>query len=92
MGVYVDSEKIKWRSRVWCHLVADDLDELHAFASLLGLKRAWFQNKRSCPHYDITMPKKQKALTLGACELDRREMSRKIREIRQSLKNEQARG
>lgn len=92
MTVYVDSERIKWRGREWCHLVADDLDELHAFASSLGLKRAWFQNKRSCPHYDITMPKKQKALTLGACELDRHEMSKKIREIRQSLKNEQARG
>lgn len=27
------------------HLTADTLDELHAFAARLGLKRVWFQDK-----------------------------------------------
>lgn len=36
------------------HLVGDTLDELHAFARAMGLKRAWFQNHKRHPHYDLT--------------------------------------
>ena len=29
---------------VWCHMATDgELEELHAFAARLGLRRAWFQ-------------------------------------------------
>lgn len=35
------------------HLVSSEsLDELHAFAQLIDLRRAWFQNHR-IPHYDL---------------------------------------
>lgn len=48
MTVYVDDAAIaatvgRVTSR-WSHLIADDRDELHAFASRLGLLRAWFQD------------------------------------------------
>ena len=48
------------------HLITDgDLEELHSFARLLGLKREWFQDKRH-PHYDLFGPLAQRALKLGA--------------------------
>jgi hypothetical protein len=45
--VYVDDMRMhaqvgRLRAR-WSHLTADTTDELHTFAELLGLKRAWFQ-------------------------------------------------
>lgn len=66
MPVYVDDEQIPWRGRLWCHLVADSLPELHDFASRLGLRRAWFQSKSRYPHYDVTISVRDKALVLGA--------------------------
>lgn len=71
MSVYVDDERIPWKGRLWCHLVADTLDELHTFADDLGLKRTWFQGHASYPHYDITMGIRAKALQLGAMPADR---------------------
>jgi len=38
------------------HLVADSLDELHNFCQEQGIKRAWFEKRKTHPHYDI--PKK----------------------------------
>lgn len=35
------------------HLVSDNLSELHNFAKRIGLKRQWFQNHKTHPHYDI---------------------------------------
>ena len=43
LAVYVDEPIWEWRGRSWCHLVADDGDELHRFAAQLGLRRRWFQ-------------------------------------------------
>lgn len=71
MTVYVDDERIVWRGRQWCHLVADSLDELHAFAQRLGLKRAWFQGNATYPHYDVTVAVRAKALQQGALPSDR---------------------
>lgn len=71
MTVFVD-ELMKWRPtkiRCFrsgsCHLT-DTLEELHAFAARLGLKRAWFQDHRIAPHYDLTASKRERALELGA--------------------------
>lgn len=72
MAVYVDNEQIMWRGKKWCHLVADTLDELHAFAVQLGLRRTWFQSRASYPHYDVTVHLRQRALELGAMHGDRR--------------------
>lgn len=66
MTVYVDNERIPWCGKLWCHLVADSLDELHVFAAALGMKRAWFQIKASYPHYDVTTSVRERALKLGA--------------------------
>lgn len=71
MTVYVDNVKVKWRGRLWCHLVADSIEELHEFAQRLGLQRNWFQHAASYPHYDVTVEVRQKALRVGAVEGDR---------------------
>lgn len=71
MAVYVDDERIEWRGKVWCHMVADTPEELHAFAELLGLRRSWFQSASVYPHYDVTMAVRTKALRFGALLADR---------------------
>lgn len=71
MAVYVDNERITWRGRKWCHLVADTLAELHDFAARIGLQRAWFQGRASYPHYDVTVAVRAKALHLGALPADK---------------------
>ena len=68
MAVYVDNVRIRWRGKLWCHLVADSLEELHSFAQQLGLKRYWFQDAASYPHYDVTIETRQRALSVGAVE------------------------
>lgn len=96
MTVYVDAEGITWRGRLWSHLVADSLDELHAFASTLGLQRRWFQSKSLYPHYDVTASVRDRALAMGAKRADRgvivacakRMRSEMITAYRASLSNE----
>lgn len=75
--VYVDPlisciPNAKWKWGKSCHMFADSIDELHAFAESMGLKRQWFQDGRF-PHYDLTEPKRIQAVGFGAKELDRRE-------------------
>ena len=53
------------------HLTSDaesleSLEELHAFAARLGLKREWFQDHFIAPHYDLSPAKHALALHLGA--------------------------
>ena len=85
MTTYVDDECISWRGKSWCHLVADSLDELHAFAAKLGLRRAWFQNTASYPHYDVTVAVRDRAISLGAVLADRRTMIERCRILRAEL-------
>lgn len=72
MSVYVDALVVWSKRPPWnrgsCHLSADTLDELHAFALRLGLKRAWFQDHVLLPHYDLVPSKRALAVTLGAIE------------------------
>ncbi len=76
MTVYVDPI-LKWPTKIRCfkpgscHMMADDLDELHAFARRLGLKRAWFQPHPRWPHYDLTVGRRARAVVLGAQEVGR---------------------
>lgn len=75
MSVYVDQEKNQYRHMIMSHMVADTLEELHAMADRLGLKRQWFQVSRSgMPHYDICQTKREQAIRFGAVEIDRRKM------------------
>lgn len=69
-----------------CHLVTDgSLDELHAFAFRIGLKREWFQEPpaASHPHYDLTPSRRLAAVECGAKEVDSRELVRIIRDWRE---------
>jgi Protein of unknown function (DUF4031) len=69
MAVYVDEPIWERGGQLWCHLTADTPEELHAFATMLGLRRSRFQSKPGRPwvdHYDITEPKRRQAVALGA--------------------------
>lgn len=48
------------------HLTADTLEELHAFARKIGLRRGWFQGSSRVPHYDLTEARRDRALAAGA--------------------------
>ncbi|MDO5505429.1 MAG: DUF4031 domain-containing protein [Pseudoxanthomonas suwonensis] len=71
MTVYVDDAVWPWRGRRWAHLMADTLEELHAFATLLGLPRRAFQDRHSGAHYDIDTALREHAITLGAVPISR---------------------
>lgn len=77
MAVYVDDMQpcrpnARWRYRQACHLVADDLEELHAAAQAIGLRHEWFQNHPRLPHYDLVASKRALAVKHGAREVDRK--------------------
>lgn len=55
-------------------MYADSLEELHAMAIAIGMRRAWFQDKPSMPHYDLVPARRQKAVRLGAVQHTKREM------------------
>jgi hypothetical protein len=57
-----------------CHLFTDgELEDLHRFAELIGMKRAWFQDHWRIPHYDLTPARRDRAIAAGAVALTRRE-------------------
>ncbi len=74
MSVYVDEARdygtlyLRGKRTLWAHLTADTPDELHEFAGQIGLQRRWFQGppRHSLPHYDVTAPKREQAIRLGA--------------------------
>ena len=75
MSVYVDDLRVSLKSSKWpysksCHLVADTIKELAAFAILMKLDNKWFQNKVDLPHFDLTDGMRRKAISLGAIEID----------------------
>ena len=74
MSVYVDTARHPFRGYIMCHMIADNLDELHLMADKIGMERRWFQTppKASHPHYDIPESKRAKALALGAQEVCQR--------------------
>jgi Protein of unknown function (DUF4031) len=76
MAVYVDDAIWTWSGLKWCHLLADDTDELHRFAARLGITRASFQGppKTASPHYDLTGYERVRAIALGAIACNREEI------------------
>jgi uncharacterized protein DUF4031 len=89
MAVYLDD----WRQSArlgsvddrWSHLVADDEDELHEFATRLGMRREWYQHKRARPHqghYDVPERIRAEALALGATPVSWRDLGRMLRRWR----------
>lgn len=71
MTVYVDDAVTLWRGQRWAHLMADTLEELHAFAARLGMPRRAFQDKTSGAHYDVTAELREHAIALGAMPISR---------------------
>jgi Protein of unknown function (DUF4031) len=84
MAVYVDQAIWPWQGLMWCHLLADDLDELHRFAARLGIRRASFQSppRSSASHYDLTAYERRRAIALGAVPCSRSEMVVVLRRLR----------
>lgn len=100
MTIYVDRFRIpadvtdiatgRTYSSRWSHLISDSLDptELHAFAARVGMKREWFQSEGDAvgDHYDLTDPKRRKAIRLGAIEIGSEELSDILSSKRGALK------
>jgi len=84
MPVYVDDAIWGWRGLTWAHLLADDTDELHRFASRLGIHRTSYQGppKTTVPHYDVTAYERRRALASGAIALHRDEIVAVLRRVR----------
>lgn len=84
MAVYVDDAIWRWAGRKWCHLLADDIDELHRFASRIGVHRLLYQGppKISAPHYDITGLERARALRLGAVPCSREQIVAVFRRVK----------
>ncbi len=83
MGILIDSfmngarGPFHFRHRRCGHLVSDtSIEELHAFAENLGMRREWFQ-RRSIPHYDLTGERYDLALAMGAELVSSRELVRR---------------
>jgi len=85
MSVYVDEAIWFWQGRRWCHLLADDIDELHRFARTLGLHRISYQGppRTAKPHYDLTAMERNRALAYGAVRCDRVAVVAIVRRLRQ---------
>jgi Protein of unknown function (DUF4031) len=84
MTVYVDDPIWRWQGLKWCHLLADDLDELHRFAARLGIHRMSYQGppKTGAPHYDLTGFERNRAIALGAKPCSREEIVAVFRRVR----------
>jgi hypothetical protein len=84
MAVYVDDAFWRWQGLKWCHLLADDIDELHRFAARLGVHRASYQGppRSSAPHYDLTAFERRRAMALGARACSREEIVAVVRVVR----------
>jgi len=79
--------------RQWCHLFIDnpaELEQLHQLAARIGLKRAWFQDHGSMPHYDLVPSKRAAAVRAGAVEVDRRHVVVAIKAWRAAGRREEA--
>ena len=74
MAVYVDELKTH-RNGQWCHMATDaDINELHAMAKAIGLRRGWFQDHVLHPHYDLRPSKRRLAVKSGAVEVSRKDL------------------
>lgn len=89
MTVYIDpmvdyGRRIGRAGPRWCHMIADNLDELHAIANEIRLRRRWFQGSASVPHYDLgTDGMRERAIAAGAVECVRRAFVDHLRRIKE---------
>ena len=77
MTILVDDPIWPAHGRHFAHLISDaSLEELHAFASSLGLPRRAFHND----HYDLPDDWWPRAVAAGAESVNPRELVRRLRE------------
>jgi hypothetical protein len=77
-SVILVDETRRHRSGWWCHMVSDrSVEELHAFASEIGLRRRWFQDGPR-PYYDLRPSKRRLAVAKGAKEVNTRVLVRRM--------------
>jgi hypothetical protein len=89
VAVYVDEALWEHRGRMWCHITADSVEELHAFASRLGIPRRAFQSRPGRPwvdHYDLPGDYREQAVARGAVPLTFREAVGHMRERRTKMR------
>lgn len=90
MSIYVDAlmnfggddAPACFRNKPSCHMYADTLDELHAMALKIGLRRSWFQSSPTLKHYDLVPAKRVLAVRYGAIEQNRNEAVATWRRLR----------
>lgn len=75
--IYVDAAE--WKKsptgrKSYAHMVADSMEELHAFAERIGVKKHFFHRSKTAPHYDITSEQHVVAIANGATLVDSREV------------------
>lgn len=77
MAVYVDSaftpyksQRMRGRTYLMSHMMADTMEELHEMAERIGVRRVHFQGD----HYDICKSKRQAAIDAGAQVVTSREL------------------
>ncbi len=76
MSILIDRPIWPFDQRRWSHLVSDiSLEELHEFASNLGVPRKAFQGD----HYDIPAEIFDQAIGLGAKLVDPRELVSRLK-------------
>lgn len=94
MAVYVDAAIWQWRGLKWCHLLADELDELHCFALRIGVKRTSYQGppRTATPHYDLTGYERRLAIRAGAIVCSRQQIAAIARRARRSVHDEKQEG
>ena len=82
MGVYVDALRRHQRRNAegweWCHLAADTVAELHAFAASIGVRRCWYHRG----HYDLKPTQRAAAVAAGAVETTGRGLVAVLRRCR----------
>ena len=71
--IYIGTLEYRYSGMVMSHMASPDLEELHAMAVKLGVRR-FFQKSERHPHYDICKSKKVLAIQLGAVEVSDRDL------------------
>lgn len=66
-----------------CHLMADSLEELEAFARSIGLKPEWLQqSQQGIVHYDLTRRRREDAIRKGAVPVDGQDFLHLVRRLK----------
>ena len=78
MTVYVDDMRaehvVRGRRMIFCHMIADTSDELHAMAEKIGVAFRWLQCGGTWKeHFDIVQTKRTLAVKAGAIQITERE-------------------